>query len=369
MVMIMKKLAIYTLGLLMAAVSTSCSSGGGGGESLIEATFTTTVSRADVLTELGDGDQMVVYRNSENSISKGTPTASTLVCQNGVWKGVPSLKLNPNETAYFWAIYPFNAEGDDPTAYPISLADQIDVLYSGNPVKATYEEPEAQLTMRHALAIMSFNLESYTSGKLESITIGGPKFPTAGTMRVASGRITATTYGEYTLNCNATLGGNLTQNLFVIPVGSSLVEDVKVTFKVNGKNYECAMPAAAMPSASNTQYVHYLTLTENGLILHADRMEKIDLDEEVQAPVSSDRYGQLTVVHSNQSYTTLPQFAGTNVYGYVYWGDGQRAELSAEATYVYQSTAPYTAVFDLWNADQVQFAMMTGIEEIDFSRL
>lgn len=367
MITTMKKLAIYTLGLLLAAASTSCSSGGGG-ESLVEATFTTTVSRADVLTDLADESQMMIYRNTENSISKGSPVASQLVNSGGVWKGVPALKLNPNETSYFWAAYPFNTLATDPTAYPIAVADQVDVLYSGNYVSATYEKPEAALKMRHAMAIMTFNIDSYVTGTLQSITVEGADFPIEGTMRVASGKITTTKYGSVSQTCNVALGASSSApSLFVIPVGNTLKEPVKVTFAVSGKTYSCTLPTDAMPALNNTQYVYPLTLTEQGIQLHADRITEEDLDVETVAPEKTDYYGVLKVVHSNASYTA-PTFAGTNFSGFVYWGDGQSSPLGESVSYVYQSAAPYTVAFDLWNATSVQFDDLVGIEEIDFTK-
>lgn len=363
----MKKLAIYTLGLLMAAASTACSSGGGA-ETLIEATFTTTVARASAISELTDGQQMVVYRNTETSIGKGDPKASALVCQNGVWKGVPALKLDPNETAYFWAAYPYDAEATDPTAYPVSLDKQIDVLYSGNYATATYQKPEAQMTMRHALSIMSFSIESYTGGTLQSIKIGGDQFPLAGTLRVASGKITPTNYGELTIPCNVNLASAQTANMFVIPMGATAADGMQVTFTIDGKEHKCTLPAAAFPANNNTQYVHHLTYTSNGLVLHIDRMEKVDLDEQVVPVTNPDRYAQLKVVHTNVTYMTVPNFTGTSTYGYVYWGNGERSDLVTDVNYVYADAATYTVNIDVWNADVVDFRSMAGVQEVDFSK-
>ena len=102
---------------------------------------------------------------------------------------------------------------------------------------------------------------------------------------------------------------------------------------------------------------------EQGIQLHADRIAQEDLETEPVAPEQTDYYGVLKVVHSNASYTA-PTFAGTNFSGFAYWGDGQSSPLGESVSYVYQSAAPYTVTFDLWNATSVQFGDLTGIEEV-----
>lgn len=368
----MKNYMIILAAALLAVGAAACSSGdGGGGEALPQVTFTTEImSRAaltDVKSTFVNGDRMSVYRTKNNSISGETPTVHSASCNNGTWTPTPAIELRKDEKIYLFAIYPFDANAQDPTAFPVTVASQVDYMYSGTGVAASFDAPTAMLRMRHAMAILGFNIRSYVGGALTAITVNDPNFPIEATLRV-TGSMTTTKQGAYTKTMNvATSEAGWTTDhpgMFIIPHQSSSA-GMEVVLTIGGKEYKVTLPATNFTAGK--KYVASLLLTEQGLALENSDLAVISLDEptpEVAAP----SYGMVSITHSGISFVA-PTFAGASEpYGYVYWGDDQQDPYSAGLGHGYLSAGRYVVKVDIWNAEEVSVFNLSGVEQVDLSK-
>lgn len=364
----MKKYSIYLLSAAAGLLATACGGGSDSVDAASEVTFTTEVTRVGVLTELADGAQMNVYLAKSSTVSR-TDEMRKAVRQGGVWKGSPSITLQPDEERRLFAIYPFDQTATDPTAYPVTVAAQEDYLYSGAGAPVTYQKPTTSLKMRHAMAMLAFDIRSYVGGALQSVTVADDaNFPIEGTLRVSSGRITESKRGSYTHVCDVKLsqGGGTgdAAAFFVIPFTAKA--STQLTLTVDGKTHVCTLPARTYERGM--KYLLHLNLTEAGLTLLEDQTEEISLDEPGIGQPTDETYGLLRVTHAASTFT-VPSVAGTGVYGYVYWGVDTAAErYEAGRKYTYPVAQPYVVSIDLWNATGVQFGSLEGISEIDLSK-
>ena len=369
----MKKL-IYILPLLAGWLSVACSSSGGA-DSATPVTFTTEIqTRAvagGVMSEFASGDAMTIFRTPTSSIQNTTVTVYEARYGGTNWSVAPAATLGGGEEAYFMATYPaVSATGGaapSPESIPVKVADQVDVLYSGSGIKATEAQPSVAFKMHHAMAMMAFNIQSYVGGKLTQIKIGNDKFPVEGELRVTRGSITATSYGAYTKQFNATLmpQGWTTDHpsIFVIPFVVP-AEGLPVELTIDGKAYALTIPG--MRITLSNKYVFYFTHTEAGLIFEEDKTETVELMAET-APIVSDPYSYVQIRHKNNSFV-VPTISGTGMRGMIYWGDETSAAYAAGASHEYKGAGPFTLKVDAWNAATIQIPSVAGIEEIDLSK-
>lgn len=366
----MKKYMKYTLGALALMTLTACG-GGGGGEKFSEVTFTTEIqTRAvapNVLSDFTSGDRMNVYKSEKAQISLDLTTAHQAAYNGGVWKGSPAITLNGGETAYFFAAYPYQADADNPMEIPVKVADQVDVLYSGGGVSVTDSDPTGRLSMRHAMAILAFNIQSYIGGKLEKIEIDSEQFPLEGTMRITSGRITPTTMGPYTHTCSAALSPKgWTEDhpsVFMIPYTTSST-GLPLHLTIDGKRFDIDLPKSTFSMAK--KYVYTLIYTDAGLALKSDKPEVIDLNAG-SAPVAEEQYSHVKVV-VNGGTLNVPEVTGTAPYGFVSWGDESREEYASGLVHAYPGSGSYTLMMDLWNCEKITMTGIKGVTEIDLSK-
>lgn len=362
----MKKYSIYLLAAAAALVSAACGSGSDSVDTPSEVTFTTEVTRVGALTELPDGAQMNVYLAKGTTLSR-TDEMRKAVRTGGVWKGQPSITLQPEEELRLFAVYPYEQSAADATIYPVTVASQTDYLYSGAGAVVTYQKPSTSVKMRHAMAMLALDIRSYVGGRLKSIAIDDPAFPTEGTLRISNGRITATKFGAYTHACDVALsekgGTGDAASFFVIPFTAGA--DMRMTLTIDGKPYVCTLPATAFDRSS--KYLLHLNLTEAGLSLLADQTEVISLDEP-GAGQQTEKYGLLRVTHNAETFAA-PLVQGTGLYGQVYWGDDTSGAYEAgRSIHTYSSVGTHIVSIDLWNAESVQFESLAGVSEIDLSK-
>lgn len=366
----MKNCMKYTMGALALLSLTACG-GSEGGSKFSEVTFTTEIqtraTAANVLTDFASGDRMNIYKTEKAQISLDVTTAHQASFSGGVWKGSPAITLNGGETAYFFAAYPYQAAAENPLEIPVKVADQKDVLYSGAGVSVSESSPSGSFKMSHAMAVLAFNIQSYVGGKLQAIELDSEHFPLEGTMRITSGRITATTTGPYTHTCDATLTpqGWTTNHpsVFVIPytVGSA---GLPIHFTIDGKNYDIDLPKTSYAMAK--KYVYTLILTDAGLTLKSETPTVIDLSAVMETP-AEERYSHVKVV-VGYDMVQVPVVTGQNTYGFVYWGDDSRSDYAADLTHSYSTMGPYTIMMDMWNAETVTMTGIRGVSEIDLSK-
>lgn len=332
----------------------------------VEVTFTTEVrtrvQREEVVTGFETGDVMTLFRTSG---SGGQATVCRIACTEGVWRGTPAVMLDPEQTAAFQAVYPDDASAADPAACPVSVAAQTDYLYSGPAVAVQPQAPRALLSMRHAQAVMAFNIRSYAGGELEAVTVDDGSFPLAGTMDLTNGKITVTKRGKYAFDCPRSLTeeGWATGHpgCFVFPRSVTAGTCVAV-FRIDG--VERRVPIPAMTFDAGYKYILQLSLTAQGMLLHPERTEVVALDADGGS--AGDPYGCLRVTHRKECFA-VPQFAGSALYGMIYWDGAIWEPYAADAAYTYPTAGAHTVVFDMWRADGVVFSDLEGVERIDLS--
>lgn len=366
----MKKLH-YILMALPTLLLAACGGSDDGGASVqTEVVFTTTIqtraASSGVLANFASGDKMHIFAGESSSIDQ-TMTSHEASYNGTTWRTTPTATIQPGQSRYYFAAYPYEATNTDPSAIAVSVEKQVDYLYSGNSSKVTEEDPNVLFNMHHAMAIIAFNIQSYKGGRLTAIKVGNEKFPTEGTMRLTTGKITPTAYGEYTKNCDYTLSasGWTTDHpaLFIIPftIGST---GLPVELTIDSQVYSITLPDMRFTLAN--KYIFYLLHTEQGLTLQADKTETINLMDDTES-MTAEPYSFLRIVHNSDSFT-VPTLQGTNLHGITYWGDGQQEQYAAGSSHKYDKTGSKTLTIDSWNASTVSVGTVTNIEEIDFSK-
>lgn len=332
----------------------------------VEVTFTTSVrtrvQREEVVTTLGTGDVLSLYTAPVTATAAYSHARAD--CSDGVWRCTPSLLLAPEEEVSLLAAYPRQSGADDPEAFPVRVAAQTDYLYSGAPVRVSYDKPAAALTLRHALCIVAFNIRSQISGELRQIVVDSDRFPLEGTLSVSSGQISVVRSGSYTYTCQKPLSeqGWTTGHpgFFAIPHAA---ESYRVTLGVGDERFDVSLPATEFTAGK--KYIFQVVLTERGAVLLPEQTEIVTLDADTD-PLPDATFGVVGITHTKRRFGA-PTFDGASPYGYVYWGDQSSDPYAAEITHDYAGDGPYTIACETWGAEQVRFADLEGIERIDLS--
>lgn len=331
----------------------------------IELTYTTEVqtrANVEVTTSLEDGESMNLYVNG--TIKKASR-------KNGIWSGDPAIIIPQNSSVSIQGVWPYNASAINASKYPVDIESQKDYLYSGPTSKVSSTNPKGSLTMKHAMAVLAFNInkENYSgNGKLEKISIQGTNYYTKGTLDISSGNITGTTAGYYTLKTDHTIqSGGWTSNIpafFSLPF-SSLGENVILTFTIDGKDYNCNMPRIGI--LSGTKYIFRLAITDNSFVIFPEQTTSVSLNSDVDTMPDSG-YAVLGITHSNRNFNA-PLITGTSFIGNIHWGDGESEDYNSTSTHKYSNNdASYKISIETWNAEKITINNMIGISEIDLSQ-
>lgn len=367
----MKRYITYFSVLLLAAGISSCSSSSGdGAPKTVDVTFTTEILHrsavTEILTQFNNGDRLTLFHSASNAVSSGEVSVGAAGYTDGVWHPVPAVQLAPQEKRYIFAIYPYDAAATDPTAFPVTVASQQDYMFSGTGLGVTYEAPTATLRMRHAMAILSFDIRSYAGGTLQSIAVDSKEFPIEGTLR-ATGALSVTKTGAYTKTMSVPLsqqGFTADQpGMFIIP-HKTADAGLEVTLKISDKEYKVTLPPSTFTAAK--KYVASLAHTDQGVILLSDQLDIIAFNEQTEAEAPAP-YSMLSMKINGQS-SLAPVIFGASPYGYIYWGDGQQEPYTEGAAHGYERSGSYTVKLDLWNASKATLPSLEGVEEVDFSK-
>ncbi|MDO4758865.1 MAG: fimbrillin family protein [Rikenellaceae bacterium] len=366
----MKKLQYLLLALPTLLLAACGGSDDGGASAQTEVIFTTEVqtraASTGVIANFASGDRMSIYRTKTTAITEIEATYDA--SYNGTtWRTTPGATIGPEEIAYYFATYPAVAANSDATAIPVNVAGQTDYLYSGSAQKATFEQPNVTLKMRHAMAIIAFNIQSYKGGRLTSIKAKSDNFPTEGTLRITTGKITPTAYGEYSKNCDYALSptGWTTDHpsFFTIPytIGTN---GLTIELTIDSQIYTVTLPEMRLTPAN--KYIFYLTLTEQGITLQAEKTETVNLMDDTN-PITAEPYSYLRVNHTASKFMA-PTLTGTNLRGIIYWGDEKQENYASGAIHEYGTTTTKSVSIDAWNVATVSFGNVNNIQEIDFSK-
>ena len=138
---------------------------------------TEVITQANVTTELVQGDKMNVYAKTYNSVESPDLVSNVMATRNGTeWEISPEIRLVKGGKVFLYAVAPYDAAYTNPAAIPVDLSKQLDLLYSGAYVPATFNTHSVKLNMKHALTLASFNIlkQNYSgAGKLTSLTVAG----------------------------------------------------------------------------------------------------------------------------------------------------------------------------------------------------
>ena len=208
------------------------------------------------------------------SVYKGTAATSGLYANSranteykysgGLWNttAAPSLYA---ASGYVTAYYPYVADAD-PTALGITVDNKTDVMYV--PLGASVvsvNKPQAQLTMRHALARIGFTLSKsgYTgSGYVSYFTVESKGVAKQGTFNSVTGEWSETSTNTLTdYYANRPIESPSKDDLFVIPASSG-TEQVKLSFVIDAATYSITTTAKI---EKGKVYVFPVTVTDKGL--------------------------------------------------------------------------------------------------------
>lgn len=338
----------------------------------VTVTITTEVeTKANVTTQLGNGDAMNVFPKTYGRIDAPDMVENVkAVCSGSVWTMTPEVKLAKGKNAFIYAVAPYNASYTDASAIPVDVAQQIDLLYSGEYVPVSYTTHNAKLTMKHALALVSFNISSqgYSgNGQLSKMNITGEKVYTKGTMNVADGKITGTSQDavEVSVSKNIDADGwtDDLPRMWQIPF-STKVDKAVLSVTIDGKKYEAAFPEVEM--RKGFQYIFRLVLTDYGLEFIPGAVETISLNQSSDSMTALSGYGVLTIGR-NGTEVMIPAFTGDDVFGTVSWGDGLSESYAPSAVHQFPAASSGNIVIECWNSTGFELNNLSGIETIDLT--
>lgn len=207
---------------------------------------------------------------------------------NGVWNQVPVVRLT-NENATVYAYYPYSSLNTDGKTVSLDQGTQHDYMYGTHTTgqaAINKNNPTVNLTMKHAMAMVQFNIckSNYPwAGRLTLIEIANTTGKTViyseGTMDISSGTITNTP-GKNSAASLRTYSDNYPLmiiseklisdeadylKLFVLPVATTGAEgDVVFKFTIDDRIYTWKVPANTKWS-SGTKNTYTVTITGSAL--------------------------------------------------------------------------------------------------------
>lgn len=360
--------------LAMQACSDSKSDQPGDDDGSAEVTITTeVVTRATLTTAYKDGDQMNVFAkayNSATSEDKFPPMCASYA--GGQWTLNPKLRIAEGQLAFLYAVSPYDKAYTDPSAIPVDASKQLDLLYSGSAVPVNFNNRQAKFTMKHAFALVSFNIVATKSeAELQSISISGSKIYTKGTFDAEKAKFTGTSADQMTLPVSATITANgWSENfpqMWFIPF-STKSEAAQLTAVINGKTYVVQFPEVTM--ASGNQYIFRLTYSDYGLEFVPSMTEVIALDQTTDDFSGLENYGEVAFTLNGVSSWTLPALTGFSVFGrYLSGNESATYRVESVQTVDFANPSADNRVgIESWNSTGFEVESLEGITEVDITR-
>lgn len=376
-----KKLYIAIAGISMTigAGLTSCSDSkndnGGGGSGTDPKDGVAITLQADLMLkssptlEFKDADEMNVYAKATRDITgKDLVSGVKAIKKGDKWELTPEVRITEGQNAYIFAAAPYDPSYTNPQEIPVDMAKQVDLLYSGAVVAASYTSHNPKVTMKHALSLVTLNIssEGYTgNGQLSSVAINGDGVFTKGKMDVSTGKITGTSKDPVTVNVSATVqkGGWKTghPNVWVIPFNTKTSE-ANLTVTIDGKTYVLAFPEVEM--TTGFQYIFHLALTNYGLEFIPGATQSIRLNMVDEGVASPEGHGIVTMTMTSSAFTA-PYFTGDDVFGNISWDGGSKSYSPGANVTV---PANSKVVVETWNSTGFEIRSLEGVESIDLSQ-
>lgn len=338
----------------------------------VEVSITTEIlTRASVTTAFRQGDAMNLYAKTYGKIDAPDMVENIKAVYDGSgWTVTPAIKLGKNGKSFIYAVYPYTEGLKDLANVPVDLDEQQDVLYSGSFVPVTYTTHTAKLTMKHALALVSFNIsnQGYAgAGKVQAAGLAGEEVFATGAMNVQTGKVIGKEKKELKVDVNKVVVGNgWTDDLpriWAIPF-STKVKKALLTMTIDGKDYQAQFPEVEMQGGY--QYIFRLVLTVHGLEFIPDQTQTLSLNQETDQIENLQGHGVLRLVHTASDFR-LPLLLGDNVFGVVNWGDDTTDSYSLRGSHEYSTSVERDVSIESWNSTGFELQTLTDIEVIDVS--
>lgn len=347
------------------------STGGSSTEGKLITISTEIQTKANVITIFNDGDAMNVFPKTYGKIDAPNHVDNVKATRTtGAWTMTPEVRIKEGQNAFIYAVAPYNADYTNASAIPVDIAQQVDLLYSGAYVPVSYTTTNAKLVMKHALALVSFNIsaQGYSgAGNLTALKISGEKVFTKGTMSVDNGKVLGKSQEDFTLSVNKTIQesgwSNDLPQMWQIPFATKISTAV-LTLTIDGNQYEVTFPEVEMKSGF--QYIFRMVLTDYGIEFIPGAVETISLNQEEDAMTALNGYGVLSIIH-NGNEIMLPAFTGDDVFGTVTWGDGMSSSYKPKAVHTYTAGGEKNIVIESWNSTGFELEKLTGIDTIDLT--
>ncbi|MCH5246126.1 MAG: fimbrillin family protein [Muribaculaceae bacterium] len=327
-------------------------------------------TKSNVTLELNDGSTMNVYVKTGGSVDAPDFMPAVKATRgNGGWTTNPEIRLEEGQTICMYAISPYSEANTNPSAIPVNTKEQVDLLYSGDFVPASYQTNRAMFRMKHALALASFNI-SYSgtgeAGTLTSLSVSGDNVATEGTLNTETGKIKAGASNQVTVNVNKAINPtgwtNELPGQWVIPFDNTS-QAASLTATINGKTYVATMPSVEM--RSGFQYIFHLILTPNGLVFDPSATEEISLNVFSDEMKPTESYGAITFGFSGTEFQ-YPFFDGTQVFGNIKSGSTS-TNYTVGGSLTISGSGTRNVIVETWNSTGFELNSLDGIESIDIS--
>ena len=332
---------------------------------------TEVITKAPVVLEFDDGDAMNVWAKTYGRIDAPDIVDNVKASRaSGKWTLAPEVRIQQGQNAFLYAVAPFSSANTDPAAIPVNITDQVDLLYSGEYVPASFTTHNVKLNMKHALSLAMFNIvaQGYSgTGALTSLSIAGEQVFTSGTMHTGTGKITGKGKEQFTLSVSKTVDNkgwtdDLPQ-MWVIPF-STKGKPATLTAVIGGKTYVVGFPEVEM--RTGFQYKFRLVLTDTGLVFVPAMTEEVSLNAEGDEMQPMEGYGMLSFDFSRSNFV-FPYFTGDNVFGSILSGNHGAGYAIGGAMEI-PDPGTKQVVVETWNSTGFELNDLQGIETIDISR-
>lgn len=328
---------------------------------------TTVQIKAPVTVDFKENDKMNIFVKTSESPSGNDKVAGAQIMATRTasgWELSPEVNLSKGDVCYVYAVAPFNANYKDASASPVDTREQVDLLYSGATV-CSYQTHNVTLTMKHALSLMTFNIEAsgYNgAGNIEALSVGGEIVYTKGTMNASNGRIIGTSTEQVTVDCSAKVGDKSHPGVWVIPFNNKgKIDGAKLTAVIDGKTYTVTVPEVEM--RLGYQYSFKMALTNYGLTFIPGGLETVSLNGEGSEVVIPESHGVVTFKINAPTWIS-PAFSGDGVFGNTQYGDKSTSYASGAEI---ATGGNATVGIETWNSTGFEIHSLAGVEEIDIS--
>lgn len=182
-----------------------------------------------------------------------------VIYNSGKWNILQNIRIGA-DTGSVFAYYPYNAAANDHKNISIQTENQTDYLYAEK-VSVIATQPKANLTMKHAMSLVSFQISrnNYPGvGVINRIEITG--IPITGVMDISTGDIQAGPINAFSHDCNISLSAApVTVDFITIPCNA---EGVTAVFTVDGKDYIYKFPAGTFEKGKINSFSLSLNYTD-----------------------------------------------------------------------------------------------------------